>query len=101
MSHISLHVVDTQLTNNNNNDSNNVATVSFHLATRSAYTVIVKAHHFLDYVSCQDKRCHNHEIRVNGRKGTSPISPSKRHLQLLNVPHYGFILSFIESQKLI
>lgn len=86
---------------NNNNDNNNVAIFNFHLVTHSAYTVIVKAHHFLDSVLCWDKTCHNHEISVNGRKGTSPISPSKPLLHLLNVPHYEFILSFIESNKLI
>ena len=44
-----MHIVDTQLTNN---DNNNVAIFNFHLVTHSAYTVIVKAYHLLDYVSC-------------------------------------------------
>lgn len=51
MSHINVHIVDTQLTNNNN-DNNNVAIFNFHVVTHSAYTVIVKAHHFLDSVLC-------------------------------------------------
>lgn len=76
MPHMRAHIDDSQLTNNNT-DGNNVAIFHFCPVTHSACTVIVKAHHFLDYVLRSDKMCHNHEIRVNGRKGTSSISPSK------------------------
>lgn len=100
MSPINVHIVDTQLTNNNNGN-NGVAILGLHLAAHSAHTVIVRARHSSHYVLCWERMCHNHGISVNGRKGTSLIGPPNSYIHLLNASHYEFILSFTESQKLI
>lgn len=75
LSHKLVHAVDTQLTNNNNNNKycGNIQLPFGH--TFYIYSNCER-YHFLDYVLCWDKPCHNHKIRVNGRKGTSLISPS-------------------------